>query len=105
MFKNYMPRPNLSFILKLVERIVFIQSVEYFKINNLYGLFQSAHRYIYSAETALPRAQNDLLQAVENGRVTSLSLRDLRAVFDPIDLQKLGNLINQSLGIRGVALK
>ena len=96
---------NLSFISKLVERVVCVQLVEHLKTNNLYEIFQSAYRQLHSTETALLRVQNDLLQAVDNEGGAILVLLDLSAAFDTIDHQKLLNLLNQSFGIRGVALK
>ena len=65
-FKNYRPVSNLSFISKLVERVVCVQLVEHLKTNNLYEIFQSAYRQLHSTETALLRVQNDILQAVDN---------------------------------------
>ena len=96
---------NLSFIWKLVERVVCVHLVEHLKTNNLYEIFQSAYRQLHSTETALLHVQNDLLQAVVNEGGAILVLLDLNAVFDTIDHQKLLNLLNQSFGIRGVALK
>ena len=104
-FKNYRPVSNLSLISKLVERVVCVQLVEHLKTDNLYEIFQSAYRQLHSTETALLRVQNDLLQAVDNEGGTILVLLDLSAAFDTIDHQKLLNLLNQSFGIRGVALK
>ena len=37
-FKNYRPVPNLSFISKLMERVVCVQAVEDLKTNNLYDI-------------------------------------------------------------------
>ena len=104
-FKNYRPVSNLSFNSKLVERVVCVQLVEHLKTNNLYEIFQSAYRQLHSTETALLRVQNDLPQAVDNEGGAILVLLDLSAAFDTIDNQKLLNLLNQSFGIRGVALK
>ena len=104
-FKNYRPVSNLSFLSKLVERVVCVQLVEHLKTNNLYEIFQSAYRQLHSTETALLRVQNDLLQAVDNEGGAILVLLDLSAAFNTIDHQKLLNLLNQSFGIRGVALK
>ena len=104
-FKNYRHVSNLSFIAKLVERVVCVQ-LEHLKTNNLYEIFQSVYRQLHSTETALFRVQNDLLQAVDNEVAGILVLLDfLSAAFDTIDHQKLLNLLNQSFGIRSVALK
>ena len=56
-FKNYRPVSNLSFISKLVERLVCVQLIEHLKTNNLYAIFPSAYRQIHSTETALLRVQ------------------------------------------------
>ena len=104
-FKNYRPVSNLSFISKLVERVVCVQLVEHLKTSNLHEIFQSAYRQLHSTETALLCVQNDLLQAIDNEGGAILVLLDLSAAFDTIDHQKLLNLSNQSSGIRRVALK
>ena len=75
------------------------------KTNNLNEIFQSAYRQLHNTETALLRVQNDLLKAVDNEGGAILVLLDLSAAFDTIDHQKLLNLLNQSFGIRSVALK
>ena len=74
--KNYRPVSNLSFISKLIERVVCVQLIDHLKHNNLYELFQSAYRQLHSTQTAFLRVQNDLLQAVDeqgdggNSRIT-----------------------------------
>ena len=55
--------------------------------------------------TALLRVQNALPQAIDNEGRAILVLLDLSAAFDTIYHQKLLNLLIQSFGIRGVALK
>ena len=88
-----------------MERVVGVQLVEHLKTNNLYEIFQSPYRQLHSTETALLRVQNDLLQAVDNEGGAIFVLLDLSAAFDTIDHQRLLNLLNQSFGIRGVAIK
>ena len=64
-FKNYRPVSYLSFVSKLIERIICVQLVDHLKENDLYQIFQSAYRQLHSTETPLLRVQNDILQAVE----------------------------------------
>ena len=45
----------------------------------------TARREMHSAETARLRVQNDILSTMDNGRVTSLVLLDLRCAFDTVD--------------------
>ena len=51
--KNYRPVSNLTFMSKIVEKLVSGQLVGYLQSNNLMPRFQSAHRPHHSTETAL----------------------------------------------------
>ena len=87
--KNYRPVSNLSFLSKLIERIVCVQLVNHLDKNGLYEVFQSAYRQLHSTETALLRVQNDILQAVDSRGGAILVLLDLSAAFDTIDHETL----------------
>ena len=104
-FKNYRPVSNLSFVSKLIKRIVCVQFVDHLKENDLYEIFQSAYKQLHSTETALLRVQNDILQAVDSEGGAILVLLDLSAAFDTIDHQKLLDVLDYSFGIRGDALR
>ena len=80
--KNFRPVSNLSFLSKLIERIVCVQLVDHLKNNNLYETFQSAYRQLHRTESALLRVQNDLLQAVDSHGGAILVLLDLSAAFN-----------------------
>ena len=103
--KNYRPVSNLSFLSKLIERIVCTQLVSHLKANGLYEIFQSAYREFHSTETALLRVQNDLLISVDETGGVILVLLDLSAAFDTIDHDKLLKLLSERFGIRGSALE
>ena len=103
--KNFRPVSNLSFLSKLIERIVCVQLIDHLKANNLYEIFQSAYRQLHSTETALLRVQNDLLQAVDTHGGAILVLLDLSAAFDTIDHNRLYSILETSFGIQGKALE
>ena len=103
--KNYRPVSNLSFISKLIERIVCSQFIEHLKANGLQELYQSAYKQFHSTETALLRVHNDLLNSVDKSGGAILVLLDLSAAFDTIDHDKLLNLLNVSFGVKYSALK
>ena len=103
--KNYRPVSNLSFLSKLIERIVFVQLVNHLDKNCLYGVFQSAYRQLHSTETALLRVQNDILQAVDSCGGAILVLLDLSAAFDTFDHEKLIRTLDAYCGIKGDNLK
>ena len=83
--KNYRPVSNLSFLFKILEKVVLRQLSNHLLTNNLFYSHQSAYRAGHSTETALPKIINDLLSALDEDKVSLLSLPDLSAAFDTID--------------------
>ena len=59
-FKNYRPVSNLSFISKLIEKVVAKQLNEFISRKGLLNVNQSAHKSSHSTETALLKIQNDI---------------------------------------------
>src|SRR5208282_5763119 len=102
--KNYRPVSNLTFISKIVERIVIKQLVNFLQMNNLMPPMQSAYRRHHSTETALLRILSDFFAAVDGQRVTLLGLLDLSAAFDCVDHDILIRRLQLSFGIDGTAL-
>ena len=102
--KNYRPVSNLSFVSKLIERIVCSQFIDHLKENGLHEIFQSAYKQFHSCETALTRVQSDILTAVDQNGGAILVLLDLSAAFDTIDHDRLVNLLDTGFGVRGSAL-
>lgn len=101
---SYRPISNLNFISKIIERIIHNRLCTH--LNSFPSLtpFQSAYRRLHSTETALLRIQNDLLQSVNNKKVSALILLDLSAAFDTIDHQILLTRLSSYFGITGSAL-
>ena len=83
--KNYRPVSNLSFISKLIEKVAASQIGSFLKSTNKSNNFQSAYKQLHSTKTALPKIHNDILTAMDSGKVTALTLLDLSAAFDTID--------------------
>ena len=98
--KNYRPVSNLTFVSKLLERMVAKQLHEHRSKHQLYEKHQSAYRKRHSTETALTRVQNDILRAMDDSKATVLVLLDLSAPFDTVDynLERL-----KQCGISGTA--
>ena len=103
--KNYRPVSNLSFLSKVLEKVVAGQLLEHMVTFDLHEPLQSAYRSGHSTETALVRVQNDLLQAVDKKQGVILVLLDLSAAFDTIYHTILLCRLKERLGVRGVALE
>ena len=83
--KNYRPVSNVTFVSKVVERLVSGRLVGYLQENNLMPVEQSAYRRNHSTETALLRVISDLLNSMDKQEVTLLGLLDLSSAFDCVD--------------------
>ena len=103
-FKNYRPVSNLSFISKLLERVVASRLLKHLQEENLLESFQSAYRPNHSTETALVRVQNDILMSMEHQEITILVLLDLSAAFDTVHHKTLLHHLEQYFGISGTVL-
>ena len=101
--KNFRPVSNLTFISKLIERVVALRINEHLTRNKLQEVLQSAYREYHSTETALLKVQNDLLTVIDTDGGAILVLTDLSAAFDTIDHEILIQRL-YDLGIRGAAL-
>lgn len=102
--KNYRPVSNLTFLSKILEKIVLTQIESHLSVTRLRETFQSAYRSGHSTETSLLRVTSDLLKATDDGHVSVLALLDLSAAFDTIDHDILITRLSKSFGIRGTAL-
>ena len=102
--KNYRPVSNLSYISKLVERVMAAQLVPHIESEGMMEAHQSAYHPSHSTETALLKVKTDIIQALDNQEVACLILLDLSAVFDTIDHDILLNRLKSRLAVNGVAL-
>ena len=103
--KNYRPVSNLSFLSKVLERVVLFQINDHLSKNNLNEKLQSAYKSGHSTETALLKVTSDILNFIDTGHVSVLALLDLSSAFDTIDHKILLERLNVTFGISGTALK
>ena len=100
---NYRPISNLTFLSKVLERVVAARLVTYLEENKLSEPNQSAYRKGHSIETALVRVQHDILNDIDGQQTVLLVLLDLSAAFDTVSHAELISTL-QRLGITGRAL-
>ena len=102
--KNYCPVSNISFISKLIERVVAQRLDTQLVHEGFTRPFQSAYKKFHSTETASLRVQNDLPQAMDCKPCALLVLLDLSAAFDTVLHDVLLRRLNTRMGIGGQAL-
>ena len=103
--KSYRPVSGLSFLSKLVERIVAAQIRSHMDSHDLGNIFQSAYKLGHSTETALLCIKNEIHLSLSKGMPTALVLLDLSAAFDTIDHDTLLSCLSSRFGFAGSALK
>ena len=103
--KSYRPVSGLSFLSKLVERIVAAQIRSHMDSHDLGNTFQSAYKVGHSIETALLCIKNEIHLSLSKGMPTALVLLDLSAAFDTIDHDTLLSCLSSRFGFAGSALK
>lgn len=97
--RSYRPISNLTFMSKIVERMVHKQLTDYLGKYNLLPKHQSGFRAHHSTETAVLKIMSDILIAADHGNVTLLGLLDMSAAFDTVDHSILLDWLGTSFGL------
>ena len=83
--KFFRPTSSLSYLSKLIEKVVATQLSNFMDENNLSEPMHSAYRSGHSTETVLVCVQNNILRAIDDHKAVAFVLLDLSAAFDTID--------------------
>ena len=102
--KNYESISNLSYVSKLIEKVVAKQITNYVSTNNLDESMQCAYWASHSTETALCRIYNDITLSLDRNECVLYISLDLSATFDTIDHQILLARLAGRLEITGRCL-
>ena len=78
---------NLSFISKVIDKVIASLLLKHMEDNNLLEKMQSVYKSGHSMETALLQVHNNTLKAVKDKskKLLLLILLDLSAAFDAVD--------------------
>ena len=101
---NYRPVSNISFISKLIEKVVVRRLTFHLNSNGLEDQLQSAYKAGHSTETTLLKVQHDIASALDVNCVVMLVMLDLSAAFDCVDQEQLMSLFQNEYGICASAL-
>ena len=105
LFSSYRPISNLSFISKLIERVVAKRLNEHMTINNLHIESQHGYKSGHSTETLLIKFLNDILVAIDQNRGVVVLLIDLSSAFDTVQHSILLKILKNAMYISGTALE
>ena len=78
-FQNFRPVCNLTFLSKLLERVMYSQLNKFVLENNLHAVHQSSYRADHSCETALINIVDDIQNMKKDKRFVALILLDMSA--------------------------
>ena len=102
--KNYRPVSNLTFLSKLIERVVAVRLESHMHNFGLRSNKQFGYKKNHSTEVLLLKIMNNLLASCDKKVPTVLLLLDLSAAFDTVDQKKLLKILHDEIGIRDTAL-
>ena len=103
--KDFRPLSNLSFLLKVIEKVIASWVTDHMAANDWMDPIQSGYREGHSTETALLRVHNDIISAVDKGNGAILILLDLSTAFDTVNHSILLNFHRAHVGVDGCALR
>ena len=99
MASSYRPISNLSYISKVIERVVARRFNLHISNSHLLPDQQSAYRPFHSTETAVLAVHNELVRAIDKGHVSLLVLLDLSAAFDTVDHSVLLSILSSRFSV------
>ena len=103
-FKNYRPISNLSYLGKLIERVVLKRLNDHMAKHKLQIPEQSAYNKFNSTETISLKVINDLLVGFDTNSAAVLMMLDLSSAFDTVSHKKLLCILNNEIKVEELLL-
>ena len=104
-FKNYRLVSNLSFVSKLIEKVICEQLTRYTHSTGKMECLQSAYKVAHLTETALLRVKSNIIKNMDQNKIACLILLDLSAAFDTVDHELLLSHLRYRYGVTGQVLE
>ena len=101
---NYRPIANIEFLSKLTEKVVLSRLNEHMEKNSLHIPQQFGYKKGHSTEHVILEIVDEVLIGFEKGTATLVTLLDLSAAFDTVDLEKLMQILENHIHTKGTAL-
>ena len=98
--KSYRPISNMSFLSKLLERVVADRLIAHMRENYLYMPLQSAYRQNCSTEIALLHVHDSVIRSMDECQGVIMLLIDLSAAFYMIDHAILLNTLSNTISVK-----
>ena len=98
---NFRPISNLNTIGKILECLALARLLPHLSISPSFSPLQSAYRKFHSTETALLKLTNDIMDAIDSGKVKILAALDMSAAFDTLDHTTLLHRLEHTFGLSG----
>ena len=102
--KNYRPVANIEFLSKITEKVVLSRLNEHLDRNNLHIPQQFGYKKGHSTEHVVLEIVDEVLVGFEKDTATLVTLLDLSAAFDTVDLRKLMHILENHIHTKGTAL-
>ena len=83
--QNYRPVAILCILSKVIERVIFLQIVNFMNSNDLFHPNHHGFRAHHSPTSAMVQMYDTWVQAVDKGDLTGVCMLDMSAAFDVVD--------------------
>ena len=101
---NYRPVSTLSFMSKVLEKVISKQIDNHVTSNGLHATHQSAYKPFNSCETANIKIFGDIQENIHKGLNVALITLDCSSAFDTVDHLILINKLQEEYNIQGQAI-
>ena len=83
--KNYRPVALLPILSKIIEKAIFLQTIEYLEENNLLHPSHHGFRNCHNTATAILQMYDQWINAQDKGEISAVVMLDMSAAFDLVD--------------------